>query len=94
MLEAFGLTPIADLKVLVTDPKYQRKGAGSMLIKYGCDVADEKGVLCALGASEAGYSLYMRHGFEIVEQNEMDLRPFGVDATELSRRMIRPAKQK
>lgn len=90
----FRLTLPADLQVLVSHPKYQRRGAGGMLIKYGCDVADAKGVLCALGASEAGYSLYTRHGFAVVETSETDLRPYGVEASELGRRMIRAAREK
>lgn len=84
----------ADLQVLVAHPKYQRKGAGSMLVKYGCDIADEKGIPCALTASDAGHSLYLRHGFEVKRTSEMDLRPYGVDATELRRGMVRPARGK
>lgn len=64
-----------------------------MLIKYGCDVADERGIPCALTSSEAGYPVYRRHGFEVKHTSEMDLRPYGVDATELRRGMVRPARQ-
>lgn len=65
-----------------------------MLVKYGCDVADEKGILCAVGASDAGYPLYARHGFEVKTTRDHDLRPYGVDAIEQGRSMIRPAKGK
>lgn len=65
-----------------------------MLVKYGCDLADKMGIVCALTASEAGYPLYARHGFELKYVGEMDLRPFGVDATEPRRGMIRPAQKR
>jgi len=65
-----------------------------MLIKYGCDFADEHGILCALTSSEAGYSVYSRHGFEVKKVSDMDLRPYGVDKTEVRRGMIRPAKSR
>lgn len=81
-----------DNQVPVTHPKYQRKGAGSMLIKYGGDVADEQGVLCALTSSEAGHCIYTTWT-RSKEITEMDLRPYGVDAVEMRRNMIRPAKQ-
>lgn len=45
-------------------------------------------------ASEAGHSLYLRHGFEVVKEIEMDLRPYGVEATELRRWMVREPKGK
>lgn len=31
------------LDSLATDPKYQRRGAGSMLVKWGLDIADTCG---------------------------------------------------
>lgn len=65
-----------------------------MLVQYGCDLADAKGVPCALTASEAGYPLYLRHGFELKQTSEMDLRPFGVEAVEVRRGMVRPARRR
>ena len=64
-----------------------------MLVKYGCDVADERGIPCALTSTEAGYSTYVRHGFEVKVTYEMDLRPYGVEATELRRGMVRPTRR-
>lgn len=63
-----------------------------MLVKWGCDKADELNIISALQASEAGYNVYTKHGFEIVKTSEFDLRPFGVEATELRRGMIRQPK--
>jgi GNAT superfamily N-acetyltransferase len=81
------------LSILVTDPKHQRRGAGGMLVDWGCRIADEKGWICALGASEAGFKMYSSHGFELKEEELLDLAQFGVQGTEWRRRMIRPAKQ-
>lgn len=73
----------------MTDPKYQRRGAGSMLVKWGCDKADEMGIICALQASAAGEQVYLRQGFELKRTAVMDLRPYGVEAEELRRGMVR-----
>lgn len=40
-------------------------------------------------ASEAGLSAYLKHGFEVVREVEIDLRPYGLEATELTRWMVR-----
>ena len=64
-----------------------------MLVKWGCDKADEHGILCALQASQKGLSVYTKHGFEVRKEVELDLRPYGVNATELRRGMIRDARK-
>lgn len=83
-----------DLSILVTDPKYQRRGAASMLVRWGCEEADKRGMVANLMATQAGLSLYLKHGFRVVSETPLDLRPFGVDETELRRGMVRPAKVK
>lgn len=52
-----------DLDTLGTHPDYQRRGAGSMLVQWGCDLADKDGVAAYVDASKEGASLYQRHGF-------------------------------
>ena len=84
----------AVLNILVTHPKYQRQGAGSMLVKWGCDKADEYGIICALQASKKGEAVYTKHGFEIKSVREMDLKPYGVDEVELRRGMVRQPRSK
>lgn len=64
-----------------------------MLIEWGTKKADEQGLISVLQASKAGEGLYRRHGFEVVRIREMDLRPFGVDHTELRKGMIRQPKK-
>lgn len=49
--------------MLATHPDYRRRGAGSMLIQWGCDVADREGAGAYIDASKAGAPLYAKHGF-------------------------------
>ncbi|KAL0782607.1 hypothetical protein CaCOL14_000513 [Colletotrichum acutatum] len=51
------------LDTLVTHPDYQRRGAASMLLKWGCALADEDGVAAYVDASKTGKGLYERFGF-------------------------------
>ena len=60
-----------------------------MLVKWGCDKADQHGIISCVQASEAGERLYRKHGFEIKKLVEFDLRPYGVEETALRRGMIR-----
>ncbi|KAF2771630.1 hypothetical protein EJ03DRAFT_325276 [Teratosphaeria nubilosa] len=83
MAEFVGARPHADLSILVTHPEHQRRGAGSMLVGWGCQKADERGLMCILTASEAGLPVYKKHGFVVVKEVPLDLRPFGIDETEL-----------
>ncbi|SPO04577.1 uncharacterized protein DNG_07262 [Cephalotrichum gorgonifer] len=58
------------LDTLGTHPDYQRRGAGSMLIKWGCDLADEHGVAAYVDATKAGAPLYAKFGF--IDESEPD----------------------
>ncbi|KAM0702577.1 hypothetical protein Q7P35_010008 [Cladosporium inversicolor] len=78
-----------NLQILVTTPAHRRRGAASKLIKWGTQRADERGLKSVLMASEAGLRAYLKHGFKVVREVEMDLRPYGVEATELRRWMVR-----
>jgi len=55
------------LDLLVTDPKYQGQGAGSMLIKWGLDIADELHVPAYLESSRVGHKLYGKFGFRDID---------------------------
>ncbi|KAJ4347058.1 uncharacterized protein N0V89_010993 [Didymosphaeria variabile] len=65
------------LDTLVTHPDHHRRGAGGMLLRWGCDKADEAGTEAYLEASEMGEPLYKRYGFEPVENIALDLRNWG-----------------
>ena len=45
-----------------------------MLVRWGCQKADEVGVEAFLEASPMGAPMYARHGFQAVKTVELDLR--------------------
>jgi predicted N-acetyltransferase YhbS len=66
--------------MLGTHPDYQRRGAASMLVKWGCDLADQNGVGAYVDASKSGAPLYTRFGF--VDESE----PGSGDIASMARR--------
>ncbi|KAI6488344.1 hypothetical protein MCOR11_008472 [Pyricularia oryzae] len=73
------LAPIWDLRVrffgkrrhvylasVAVDPQHQRRGIGSLLVKSGVDMAEQLQVPVYTEASESGFGLYERMGFERV----------------------------
>ena len=77
--EIMGTRPHYVLDTLVTHPDHHRKGAGGLLVKWGCDKADELGVEAYVEASPMGQPLYARHGFVPVKECGIDLRDYGGD---------------
>ncbi|KAE9362923.1 hypothetical protein N431DRAFT_357855 [Stipitochalara longipes BDJ] len=51
------------IDILATHPEHQRRGAGSMLVKWGTDIADSLGLKAFVQASHRGKPMYERHGF-------------------------------
>ncbi|WEW59615.1 hypothetical protein PRK78_005092 [Emydomyces testavorans] len=52
------------LGLLCTHPDRQGCGAGTLLLKYGLEIADRYGIESYLEASPKGHPLYARYGFE------------------------------
>ncbi|KAI2786862.1 hypothetical protein POX_g09258 [Penicillium oxalicum] len=68
------------LQVLATLPEYRGYGIGSTLIKIGLDEGRGMGLHTFwLEASNDGYPLYRKFGFEDVESFEFDLKKYGGD---------------
>lgn len=65
-----------------------------MLVDWGCQRADERGLISVLTASEAGLKVYLKHGFEVVRAYELDLVPYGLAKVEFRRNMIRQPRPK
>ena len=65
-----------DMDTLVTLPQHERKGAGSMLVRWGTQRADEAGVEAYLEASPMGAPMYARHGFEPMKKVALDLTKY------------------
>ena len=50
--------------MLSTHPDHERRGVGSMLVKWGTDLADAMGLRAFVQASRVGKAMYERHGFK------------------------------
>ncbi|KIX05194.1 uncharacterized protein Z518_06066 [Rhinocladiella mackenziei CBS 650.93] len=60
------------LDLLQTDPKYQGRGAGGMLINWGLDVADELHLPAYLESSPVAHRLYQKFGFQDIGELQLD----------------------
>ena len=61
-----SMGPHVSVDILATDPEFQRRGAGRMLMEKVVEEADERGLPCVLEGSEEGLRLYRSVGFEEV----------------------------
>lgn len=65
------------LSFLGTDPAHERRGAASLLLKWGLDRCTRDGVSAYLeGTVDAG-PLYYRHGFKAAGNISMTLKQIG-----------------
>ncbi|KAF2499019.1 acyl-CoA N-acyltransferase [Lophium mytilinum] len=78
------------LHLLVTLPQHHRRGAGTLLLKWGLDQADAAGLPTYLEASEMGRPLYARLGFEPKKETHFDLGRYGSEGVEINTAMVRP----
>ncbi|KAJ8060886.1 hypothetical protein OCU04_009967 [Sclerotinia nivalis] len=51
---------------ITTDPKHQKRGAGSMLVKWGVNMADSLNGEAYLEATEMGRPVYEKFGFVVL----------------------------
>ena len=63
--------------MLVCEPKYQRRGAGRLLLGWGLELADELLLEVYLEASPQGHHLYESAGFEDVGTLDFDMSKYG-----------------
>lgn len=65
------------LGLLMTDPKFQRRGIGTALLNWGHEIADKKGLPSFLVATPVGHPLYLSVGWkEVAEPITIDFREF------------------
>ncbi|KAF2085305.1 acyl-CoA N-acyltransferase [Saccharata proteae CBS 121410] len=77
------------VSLLVTDPRHQRRGAGSLLLKWILRQADAKGLETFLEASQVARPLYERVGFEVVKELPYDLEKYGGKGVDCFAAMLR-----
>lgn len=71
--------------LLFTDPEYQRKGAGVMMMKWGTDLADQLMLPCWIEASPFGHGLYRKFGYEDIEKVKLQTKSFLSEYTHMRR---------
>ena len=62
------------LNTLMTEPRYQGRGVGTALVRWGNARADADNVPSFLQGSAFAYKLYLKCGWKIVEKFDVDLR--------------------
>ena len=67
------------VSTLAVRPSYRRHGLGSQLIQAGLNFADAKGAPVTVMASSMGLPLYLKLGFEKVEEIELDFGKYGLE---------------
>lgn len=78
--------------MVATDPKYQGKGAGSLILQWGIERAGQQGTEAYLEASPDAVSLYEKFGFREAGQIDTLIDNERVKATVYRNLyMIRPA---
>ncbi|KAI5269121.1 acyl-CoA N-acyltransferase [Aureobasidium subglaciale] len=92
LLSIFELIEVV-LDYLAVSPKYQRQGAGALLLRDGLAVADANGLKSYTTASAAGVKLYQNQGFETVEVVTVDYSKFGGVGPVTDYFMIRQPRQ-
>ncbi len=77
------------LHILAVDPSYQRQGLGSLLIRPGLEAADKAGAQTYIEASPSGLPLYLKHGWEPVDEMVIDMRQYGGHQVEHQKFLMR-----
>lgn len=86
---------ITDLEIVATDPTYQGKGAGSQMMRWGLEKADEQAVEAYLEASPEAVPLYEKLGFRESGRTDTFIENERVTGTWYrSLFMIRPVQKK
>ena len=65
------------LNSFFVDPHFQKKGIGTILLKWGSDLADNDHVPCYLASTPSAYHVYCANAFTAREWLDIDLREWG-----------------
>ncbi|PQE20025.1 hypothetical protein CJF31_00011858 [Rutstroemia sp. NJR-2017a BVV2] len=66
--------PHCQLDYMFTDVPYRGKGYASMLMQWGMQRAEEKGLEVVVESSEMGHDLYKKFGLRTIEKIALDMR--------------------
>jgi len=66
-----------DLNIIYTHPDYRRHGVADMIMEWGIHKAKEMDVEMWLDATVYGVPLYKKHGFSVVNENNLVPEPLG-----------------
>jgi GNAT superfamily N-acetyltransferase len=58
-------------------PDFQRRGIASLLLKWGCQQADEAGAKMWCMSTPQAIRTYEKNGWEVVDWQEVDLGRYG-----------------
>jgi GNAT superfamily N-acetyltransferase len=66
-----------DLHMLQTDPAFQGRGAGGLLVGWGAKKADALGLPAYVAATAKGRRIYQRYGFQDAMAFDFDAEKYG-----------------
>ncbi|KAJ4164181.1 hypothetical protein LMH87_005865 [Akanthomyces muscarius] len=58
---------------LTVSPKYQGRGVGSALLRWGTRICDDNGVFAWVHSSDPAWGMYQKSGFEVIRSLDVDL---------------------
>ncbi|OQE31657.1 hypothetical protein PENSTE_c001G03426 [Penicillium steckii] len=82
------------LDLLAILPEYQGRGLASKFLQWGCSRADQFGVRLYLEATGAGYPVYFKYGWRLLEEVNLDLSQYGAEGIETFTIMMREPQAK
>jgi hypothetical protein len=82
------------LALLITASQQRRRGAGSLLVRWGLEMSDTTGLPCYLQASGQGRRLYIHCGFRDINTVEFNLSDYGLEGVEKMTEMLREPSAK
>jgi GNAT superfamily N-acetyltransferase len=83
------------LAELYIDARFQRRGLGSVLVKWGVEEGDKRGLPAYIEATAKGLGLYLKYGMKEVYRVDTDLSKYGGEPGQWHRYTLlyRDAKQ-
>jgi ribosomal protein S18 acetylase RimI-like enzyme len=85
--------PYMTLCMLAVNPKYHRRGAGSLLLKHGLEKADSLRLPVYLDCGVMGKPLYERYGFQVVGDFPLNCLDYGGRSDGRHWLMMRPRRE-